>query len=183
MDNGPCYIDATTFMGMHDEDTLIRQRSTAFFQSAFRTTVTMNLEQVGLCDALVWRHPRAVQDAYYPFMDRLHTDMHILRSGYEYAEIRLGLEMKELHHLRPWKTLLAAQVLHYQGTLFTHDPELRELACLQTHLGRFDPLMERSTTFPEPLNGLYLQSQTLIITHKDWHHVSAGHLHSLDHTA
>lgn len=183
MHEGKWFVDATSFMGMHHENALIRERSVAFFRYAFHSTVFMNLEQVGLCDALVWQFPRAKQDAYYPFMDRLHTDMHIERSAYAYAEIRLALETKQLRDVRPWQALLAAQVLYHHGTLFTHDPELQGLPCLKPHLGQFDRLLETARKFPGSLDVLYQHSKALIVTEKDWDHVSAAHLHSPDHTA
>lgn len=72
-------VDATVFLGMHHRDDELRRRSLGLFCSFFTRKVRMNYEQVGICDAVIWQQSREVQDLYYPFMDRLHTDMKILR--------------------------------------------------------------------------------------------------------
>ncbi|MEX0732209.1 MAG: DUF6190 family protein [Aquisalimonadaceae bacterium] len=183
-ENADYIIDATTFMGMHSSDPLIRRRSLAFFHFAFNTKPLMNLEQIGLCDALVWEQTRAVQDAYYPFMDRLHSDMRFMRAPYDYPEIRLALETPDLRHLPPPAALLAAQVLYRQTRIFTHDTALLALACLQPYLGDFDRLLKAEfVAFPEPLDTLYQRSRALTINEKDWRHVAKAYLHPLDHTA
>lgn len=126
MDRRPCYIDASTFLGMHHIDPVIRGRCLAFFRTCFRREVRMNLEQVGLCDAIIWRHPRALQDCYYPFMDRLHSDMQILRQGYNYQDLAVGLNEFRQMGLRPDQALLLAQVVRTNGCLYTQDPRLRD---------------------------------------------------------
>lgn len=42
----------------------------------------MSLESVGKCDDIIWQFPREMQDDYYPFMDRLQTQMDIQRVSY-----------------------------------------------------------------------------------------------------
>jgi len=177
------FIDATVFLGMHHEDSLIRQRSLAFFRSHFESRARINYEQVGICDAIIWRQARAVQDVYYPFMDVLHSDMQILREGYAFREINLAINDRQLLELRPEQALLAAQILlRKDAVLFTHDARLRELPCLQGYLGDFDSL-GMDSSFPSDLQSLYEASRALILTEKDWHHVETRHLYSLDHTA
>lgn len=177
------FIDASVFLGMHHEDNLIRQRSLAFFRSHYEQRARMNFEQVGICDAIIWRQPRRVQDVYYPFMDLLHSDMQILREGYAFREINLAVNDRQLQELRPEQALLAAQVLLSKGgLLFTHDPALLELPCLESRLGDFDSLSQRRA-FPAELQGLYEASRAFILTDKDWQHVEIRHLYSLDHTA
>lgn len=43
----------------------------------------MPLEEVGICDDLVWKMPRDIQDMYYPFMDNLHSMLDMSRLPYE----------------------------------------------------------------------------------------------------
>jgi len=177
------FIDASVFLGMHHADELIRQRSLAFFRSHFERRARMNFEQVGICDAIIWRQPRRVQDVYYPFMDLLHSDMQILREGYAFAELELALNHRQLQELRPEQALLAAQVLQSSaGTLFTHDPALLALPCLASRLGDFDSLGQRGS-FPAELQDLYQASRAFILTDKDWQHVEIRHLYSPDHSA
>jgi len=176
------FIDAGVFLGMHHEDDRIRKRSLAFFRSHFARQVRMNFEQIGICDAIVWRQSRQAQDLYYPFMDRLHSEMRILREGYAFREINLALDRRELRGLRPEQALLAGQALHREGVLFTHDPALRGLACLRSRLGNFDALDPRAA-FPPDLQALYESSRSFIHTAEDWDHVETRHLHPLDHPA
>jgi hypothetical protein len=177
------FIDASVFLGMHHADELIRQRSLAFFRSHFEQRARMNFEQVGICDAIIWRQPRRVQDLYYPFMDLLHSDMQILREGYAFRELELANSDRQLRALRPEQALLAAQVLlSTAGTLFTHDPALLALPCLAARLGDFDSL-NPCGSFPAELQDLYEASRAFILTDKDWQHVEIRHLYSLDHTA
>ncbi|SDH03192.1 hypothetical protein SAMN05216603_105184 [Pseudomonas benzenivorans] len=177
------FIDASVFLGMHHANDLIRRRSLAFFRSHFERRARMNFEQVGICDAIIWRQPRRVQDVYYPFMDLLHSDMQILREGYAFAELELARNHRQLQELRPEQALLAAQVLlSAAGTLFTHDPALLALPCLASCLGDFDSLAAQGA-FPGELQDLYQASRAFILTDKDWQHVETRHLCSLDHTA
>ncbi len=175
-------IDAGIFLGMHHGDKALRQKSLAFFRSHFGRQVRMNFEQVGICDAIIWKQPRQVQDDYYPFMDRLHSDMQILRVGYCPRALALAAGDARLHHLRPDRALLAAQVLCNDWTLFTHDPELHTLPLLRPRLGDFSTLSE-SLLFPPALEALYQSSKVYIHTDKDWENVETRYPHPLDHTA
>jgi uncharacterized protein DUF6190 len=148
------FVDASVFLGMHHQDDLIRQRSLGFFRSYFTAPVRMNLEQVGMCDAVIWRESREVQDLYYPFMDRLQSDMQIVREGYSTRELDLAVGHRELQGLRPEQALLAAQVLTREGALVTHDPVLRRLRCLQSHLWGFESA-RADAGFPPKLQALY----------------------------
>lgn len=177
------FIDASVFLGMHHKDETIRRRSLAFFHGHYRARARMNFEQVGICDAIIWHQPRAVQDLYYPFMDLLHSDMQILREGYTFADLQRALDDRALRHLRPEQALLVAQVLlSREGRLYTHDTALLKLPCLEAQLGNFDDLPALGA-FPPELQDLYQASRAFILTDKDWHHVEIRHLHTLDHTA
>ena len=153
------FVDATVFLGMHHRDDAIRQRSLAFFCSHYGRRVWMSYEQVGICDAVIWQQHRAIQDRYYPFMDRLHSDMAIVREGYRAEELGLAVEHPELRGLRPEQALLAAQVLARDGVLVSHDAVLRSTPCLHARLCEFAP---SQAAFPTELQALYVQSRVFI---------------------
>jgi hypothetical protein len=165
-DSGP-YIDATVFMGMHHADERVRQLSLGFFRSQAQRPVSMNFEQIGICDAVVWRQTRAVQDAYYPFMDLLHSEMPMQRSGYNDRVLQLASTEPALRGLRTDRALLAAQVLCSEGALLTHDPALLQLQCLQPFLRSFDSF-DPNVRFNARLEALYELSRKLIFTEQDW---------------
>lgn len=161
------HIDATAFMGMHHADARVRRLSLGFFRSQVRRPVLMNFEQIGICDAMVWRQARDVQDAYYPFMDLLHSQMPIQRGGYTDRVLRLASTEPALRSLRTHRALLAAQVLCSERPLLTHDPALRSLPCLQPLLLSFDSF-DPQARFDSPLESLYELSRKLIVTDQDW---------------
>lgn len=148
------FLDATVFLGMHHRDDQIRRRSLEFFRTCYRRHAWMNYEQIGLCDAIIWRQRREIQDLYYPFMDRLHSDMHIVREGYLPAELELARSHRELAQLRPEQALLAAQIMVRDAVLATQDPALIALACLRSRLWDF-ATADRDAAFPAELQALY----------------------------
>jgi predicted nucleic acid-binding protein len=158
------FVDASVFLGMHHRDVETRDRCLTFFRRHLASDrVIMNYEQIGICDAVIWRQNRQVQDAYYPFMDRLHSDMAVQRSGYVFEDICLAREERELRGLRAEQALLAAQVLRTGGSLATRDPVLRRLLCLRTCL--FDLATAASaTSFPAELETLYESSRCYLHT-------------------
>jgi hypothetical protein len=176
------FIDATVFLGMHHEHDSTRERSLAFFRDHFDGELRMSFEQIGICDAVIWRQSREVQDLYYPFMDHLHSEMRIHREGYLFEELGLALDHPELRALGSAQALLAAQVLHRKGVLFTHDPALRSLPCLRSQLGTFEGSPRRAA-FPPELQALYQSSLSFVHTSKDWCHVETWSLRSPDHSA
>lgn len=154
------FIDATLFMGMHSSDQAVRRTCKQFFATRLGDSVTMSWEQVGRCDDLVWGYSRAVQDAYYPFMDNLHTDMRIDRVGYSEEDTRRAFTAAELAGLPTHERLLLAQVLTHSGVLYTASPRLA---------GRTDlpvaavPVADTEDTFPSPLERLYQDSLVLTV--------------------
>jgi hypothetical protein len=155
------FIDASVFMGMHHRDELIRRRSLGFFRSMFADQVRMNFEQVGICDAVIWRESREVQDLYYPFMDRLHSEMQIVREGYSSRELGLAVSHRELQGLKPEQALLAAQVLGREAVLVSHDPVLCGLPCLRSRLWDFEAA-RAPAGFPPELEALYETSRAFV---------------------
>ena len=154
------FIDATLFMGMHSKDNAVRLTCKAFFADRIADKVVMSWEQVGRCDDLVWGYQRAVQDAYYPFMDNLHTDMSITRISYSENDVHLALTAPELADLPVHERLLLAQVMSRDGVRHTASPRLT---------GRTDlPIAEHETpmaevAFPPALERLYQDSLVLTV--------------------
>lgn len=163
MADQPHFVDATVFLGMHHRDDAVRDRSLAYFRDRYVAEVWMNYEQIGICDAVIWRQRREVQDLYYPFMDRLHSDMQIVRLGYRRPELELALGNPELRDLAPEQALLAGQVLARGGLLATHDAALRALPCLRDRLWDF-AAGGRTADFPAELQALYEVSRVFVYT-------------------
>src|SRR3989338_8981668 len=89
------FIDSTIFMGMHNKDETIRIACKNFFVKRIKKKIYMSLEQVGKCDDIIWKFDRRTQDAYYPFMDNLHTIMNIKRVSYNEKDIKHSMSIKE----------------------------------------------------------------------------------------
>jgi hypothetical protein len=152
-------VDASVFLGMHHHDLVIRERSLAFFAAHLTERVWMSFEQIGVCDSAIWRESRSVQELYYPFMDRLQIDMPIDRGGASQRELALAIRHSELSRLRPERALVAAQVLARGAVLVSHDPVLRGLRCLRSHLWDFEG---DSNRFPSGLQALYEKSRAFV---------------------
>ncbi|MFE9423863.1 DUF6190 family protein [Kitasatospora sp. NPDC006697] len=151
----PEFVDAALFLGMNSADERIRIACKSYFAARLTGRVTMSLEQVGRCDDLVWRFPREVQDAYYPFMDVLHTDMEIDRVPYDAEDLRLGLAGPSA--LPMHERLLLAMVRNRRGRLRTVSPRL--LGGTEEQVAA--PPAGPELAFPEPLESLYQQSLAL----------------------
>ncbi len=163
-------IDATVFMGMHHQNADIRAKSLGFFTRRYDSQVRMSFSQVGVCDAIIWKKPRALQDVYYPFMDVLHSDMKILRAGYSDAALTRAASSPELAGLPAEKRLQAAQVLEADCLFYTHDRDYQNCAALKPHLAAFDAA-SAANVFPEGLQRLYDASLDLVIAEEDYQHV------------
>lgn len=163
-------IDATVFMGMHHSDPQLRAKSLGFFSSFYQRQVLMSFGQIGICDAIIWKKSRQLQDVYYPFMDVLHTEMDIQRQGYCNEVLRRACLESDWSHLSVEKKLLAAQVVEHRQPLFTHDEELRELTVLGPFLQSF-PQWVSGPAFPEALQNLFEQSREMLIEQEDFRNV------------
>ncbi|WNV85417.1 DUF6190 family protein [Umezawaea sp. Da 62-37] len=157
-------IDASMFMAMNSADERIRLAGKRFFVERLDAGAIMSLEQVGRCDAVIWgSHSRAEQDAYYPFMDNLHTDMRIDRVGYDEQDLRVALTSALLTGLPLDRRLTVAFALNRGGTLYTVDPMLVDRTDLA--LG---PLPDGDeVAFPEPLERMYRESLALLVKPED----------------
>ena len=155
------FIDSSLFLGMNSVIENVRRQSAGFIANRFGQTIYMSLEQVGYCDDIIWHFPRALRDQYYPFMDRVHTEMDIKRIPYTFNDIKSVLAHKELCSLALPRALVAAQVLNHDGLLYTHDNELLSLEVLGNNIGRFDTT--GAVEFEPPLNRYYKMSQVVKI--------------------
>ena len=116
------FIDATIFMGMHSSDEKIRIACKNFFVERTKKTVFMSLENVGKCDDVIWKFDREAQDAYFPFMDRIHTIMDIQRIPYDEQTLE---KRKRNDKLSIFQQLSLSQ--SEKGKLFTLDEVLLNL--------------------------------------------------------
>ncbi|AOS64614.1 DUF6190 family protein [Actinoalloteichus hymeniacidonis] len=157
------HIDATLFLGMHAFDESIRRACKNFFVERLAdSTVVMSFEQVGRCDALVWRYGRAEQDDYYPFMDVLHTDMDIQRRPYGLRDVEAA-QAANLTGLDLIERLTVGMVLADGGELVTISPRLLDLADAPTRA----PSVGEELAFPKPLEELYQRSLALRVQGED----------------
>jgi len=118
------FIDATTFLAMHSSDETKRIAAKNFFIENYTNTLYMTFEDVGMCDDIIWQYDRTAQDLYYPFMDRLHTVIHIKRIPY--ASKIMG-DLKLLAELNLQDNLLLSMVTIQRGKLYTFNSKLLNL--------------------------------------------------------
>jgi hypothetical protein len=153
------YADAALFLGMNSTDEALRIACKAFFAGRPHGPVVMSLEQVGRCDDVIWDYSRELQDAYYPFMDNLHTIAGIRREGYEEVDIRRALSQDVPAALPAHERLLLGMVLNRKGMLHTASPRLGFGGRLPVRPVGAAPASE--PLFPDPLERLYRQSLAL----------------------
>ncbi|MCM1965316.1 DUF6190 family protein [Streptomyces sp. G1] len=153
------YADAALFLGMNSEDEDVRRACKAFFVDRLDGSIVMSLEQVGRCDDIIWGFSRELQDAYYPFMDNLHTVMDIRRLGYEEADVLRATGAELPRTLPVHERLLLGMVRGRKGLLHTASPRLAATTgfALRAVAGTDGP----EALFPEPLESLYQQSLAL----------------------
>lgn len=155
------FVDASLFLGMHAQDETLRIKSKNFFVRQLDAQPGMSLEQVGLCDDVIWRHPRAEQDAYYPFMDCLHTHMQMPRPAVTEADVATALEHPELKSFAMPERLLLGKVCAERAQLVTLRPLLLQAA---GRLPVSTPEDGAELSFPADLEALYQVSLALRLT-------------------
>ncbi|MYV94277.1 DUF6190 family protein [Streptomyces sp. SID1034] len=155
------YADAALFLGMNSAADEVRRACKAFFVTRCAGRLVMSLEQVGRCDDVIWGYSRELQDAYYPFMDHLHTVMDIERVGYDEADVRRGTDAATPRHLPMHERLLLGMVHNREGLLRTVSERL--LGHVELPVRAPDPVIGPEPSFPEPLEALYRDSLALRI--------------------
>jgi hypothetical protein len=154
---GEVVVDSSAVLGMHSVDEVVRVSCKAFFAQRVREEVWMSLEHVGWCDDVVWRYPRVEQDAYYPFMDALHSEMPIRRVGYEKRDVVTALTDPALRDVPMRERLLIGMVLCRSAVLHTVNPRL----CHRRDLPVVEVPVVGEKQFPEHLERLYQVSLAL----------------------
>tara|TARA_Y100000034_G_scaffold136940_1_gene217405 strand:+ start:2055 stop:2531 length:477 start_codon:yes stop_codon:yes gene_type:complete len=146
------YIDASVFLGMHNTDEKTRIACKNYFVTRLSYQVGMSLEQVGKCDGVIWQYSREEQDAYYPFMDNLHTIMDIQRVGYNEKDIQEATTNPSLQDLSISDRLTAGMVIARGAELYSVNPKLVGKDYLRS------PEAGKELSFPQALEKLYQQS-------------------------
>lgn len=118
------YIDVSVFLGMHSTDEKTRIACKNYFVSRLNDQVGMSLEQVGKCDDVIWQYSREKQDAYYPFMDNLHTIMDIQRVSYSEKDIQEATTNPELQDLSITDRLTVGMAIARGAELYSMNPKL-----------------------------------------------------------
>jgi len=146
------YLDASVFLGVHSKEERIRVVCKNYFVKRLNDKVGMSLEQVGKCDDAIWKLSREQQDAYYPFMDHLHTIMDIQRVPYTEKDIQEAVANPQLQELEISDRLTLGMALARRTQLYSVNPRLagRDSVCV--------PQAGDELTFPEELERLYQQS-------------------------
>lgn len=146
------YIDASVFLGMHSTDKKTRIACKNYFVTRLNDQVGMSLEQVGKCDDVIWQYSREEQDAYYPFMDNLHTIMDIQRVGYNEKDIQEASTNPDLQDLSITDRLTAGMAIAREAQLYSVNPKLVGKDYVHS------PEAGKELSFPQALEELYQQS-------------------------
>ncbi|HKJ00514.1 MAG TPA: DUF6190 family protein [bacterium] len=120
------FVDADMFLGMHSIQDSVRIACKNLFVQRLWIGVAMTLEQIGICDDVVWGFSRHVQSEYYPFMDTLHSVMAARRVPYSWDDMRRAESDPRLQELEPSNALLLARVCNEGAVLYSVQPELLE---------------------------------------------------------
>lgn len=152
-------IDSSLFLGMHSVNEEIRIACKNYFVERLQTKVGMSLEHIGGCDNIIWLYPRDLQDAYYPFMDTLHTVMKMSRLPYKEDNIKVALTDSQLQALPLYDRLLIALAKSRKEVVYTVNKHLLTKRDLPVYYPQLSP----EKNFPEGLEHLYQISLQLRI--------------------
>lgn len=152
------FIHSSLFLGMHSTNEKTRVSCKNYFVDRLSAKVTMSFEHIGGCDHIIWLYPRDVQDAYYPFMDNLHTIMDMNRLSYSKDVVRLALEDSQ-KNLSMYDKLLVALAKSQKGKIYTVNKELLN----QKSVPVCSPDFSDEKSFPNSLESLYQTSLQLKI--------------------
>ncbi len=152
------FIDVSVFMGMHSKHDQTRIACKNFFIERMDKKIYISFENLGKCDDMVWQFDRVTQDAYYPFMDRLHTIMDIQRIPYDVEDIDTYTADFAPSTLSMLQKLTCSVVLAKKGILYTFDKELLGLKNVSVQ----EPeTVAREGVFPGDLEKWYQESLML----------------------
>lgn len=152
------FVDSSVFLGMHAAEDSLRRSCKSFFVSAMLCPLAMGYEEVARCDDVVWSKPRSVQDDYYPFMDRLHTDLSIRRLALCQSDIDVAGTDRRLAGL-PDRDRFAVAIAICAGTrMISTNPRLLEAPNLPVAA---PPYVHEEARFPYDLEALYQRSLVL----------------------
>ncbi|CAO1667236.1 PIN domain-containing protein [Halomonas sp. NYA30] len=154
-------IDASVFLGMHHESLEVREKCVEIIVRNFYGGLEINLEQIGLCDNVIWQRSREEQEAYYPFMSYLHTVMEFKRIPYADEAYQLAAIDYRLKYLPMKKAIIACHVLVGERVLYTLDYDLKNLDVLSDYIMPIISSNARENGFSGPLNLFYKKSLML----------------------
>lgn len=164
---GDVYVDASLFMGMHSIDDSVRAACTSFFAEHLTSPLVMTYEEVGRCDDVVWSFSREEQDAYYPFMDVLHSLLPVRRRPYTTDDFTALTRLpSRTAGLTSRERMLLAAVTATGGRLVTVNPRLVPLAADGFPVAKPDPATGPGR-FTEQLTELYATSLALKVNHAE----------------
>jgi len=154
------FIDASVFLGMNSKNEKIRISCKNYFVSRLKSCkkILISLEQVGMCDNIIWKFPRQKQDEYYPFMDNLHTLMKMKRLAYNQKDFLE--DEKQPSSLNFTEKMTLGMVLSRKGILYTINPKLLGL---KLSFIKSPKLENVEFSFPNKLEALYRRSLVLRI--------------------
>lgn len=125
------FVDASAFLSMHSSNKALARNAVSLFATLYSHEVYMSLEQVGLCDDIIWAFPRKQQDEYYPFMDRLHSDMRIVRIPYSFQDLERAQQDKTLASFSAMQSMVLSQVMNHKGCLYSANDVLLNSKALE----------------------------------------------------
>ncbi|MCU0533353.1 MAG: DUF6190 family protein [Hydrococcus sp. Prado102] len=121
------FVDASIFLGMQSVDEAVRVACKNYFVDRFSQSIGMSDDQAGKCDRIIWKYSRELQDLYYPFMDRLRTDMDLQSLEYEAEDVAVALGDPRLEGLSMGRKLTLGMAIARSGKLYTIDEKLHQL--------------------------------------------------------
>lgn len=158
------FVDSSAFLGMHAADDQLRRSCTGFFRSMMAFPLAMSFEEVGRCDDVIWSQPRDLQDAYFPFMDHLHSELSIRRVALRKADIDAAESDPQLAGLPDTDRFAVGMAIRSGAMLITANPRLLSIPGLPVTSPACIP--ERPG-FPSHLEALYKRSLVLRLPVED----------------
>lgn len=159
------YVDASVFLGIHNIDDKIRIACKNYFVQKLKNneTIGMSFEQMGKCTDIIWHCSELEQGKYYPFMDKLNTELKIRQSSYNEKDIQMSETNHILKDLRIIDRLKIGMVINRGGVIYTVNPYLLTRKGLPIKT----PEYGKELSFPTDLEKLYQTSLKVRICTKE----------------